>query len=196
MEVSPSEAEEALATIQKTMQKTRRMYATSGSYIFLLITGMIWLVGFLATQFLTGAIVPTIWITMSILGGAFAIVLGIRIGRRYRAPSAAIYGKRISLFWVLMVLFGIAVIAVARPTDGKQVTMLIILLVMVGQQAMSLLFSFSGYWWALPIGALALVGYYLLSDFFYLWLAVLGGGGMIALALYIQWKWGGHGRAE
>jgi hypothetical protein len=67
--------------------------------------------------------------------------------------------------------------------------MLIILFIMVGQFAMGLLFSFSSTWWALPITALALAGYFLLPGFFYLWMAVLGGGGMIVLGLYIRWRW-------
>ena len=47
MNISPNEAEEALAAIQKMTQKTRHSIASSGAYIFLIITGIIWLVGFL-----------------------------------------------------------------------------------------------------------------------------------------------------
>ena len=54
---------------------------------------------------------------------------------------------------------------------------------------MGLLFSFSMVWWTLPITVLALVGYFLLPDFFYLWMSILGGGGMIALGLYIRFRW-------
>ncbi len=189
MNISPDEAEEALASIQKTMQKTRRSVASSGAYLYLIITGMVWLVGFLATQFLAGAIVAYIWIGMSLLGSALSIVIGARMSGRVRGPSTAAYAKRIGLFWLVLVFFGIAAIAVARPADGKQMTMLIILLIMVGQWAMSLLFSFAFSWWTLPITALALAGYFLLPDFFYLWMAILGGGGMIALALYIRSRW-------
>ena len=67
--------------------------------------------------------------------------------------------------------------------------MFIILFIMLGQLAMGLLFSFSSIWWALPITALALVGYFLLPGIFYLWMAILGGGGMIALGLYIRSRW-------
>jgi hypothetical protein len=189
MNISPDEAEEALAAIQRTMQKTRRSFASSGAYIFLLLTGLIWLVGFLATQFLSGAIVPAIWVAMSLLGSALSVLLGARMGRRVRGPSTAAYAKRIGLFWLLLVFYGMAAIAIARPTDGKQVTMLVILFIMVGQLAMGLLFSFSSTWWALPVTALALAGYFLLPGLFYLWMAVLGGGGMIALALYIRSRW-------
>ena len=67
--------------------------------------------------------------------------------------------------------------------------MIIILFIMIGQMAMGLMLSFSATWWALPITALALAGYLLLPDFFYLWMAILVGGGMIALGLYIHSRW-------
>jgi hypothetical protein len=36
---------------------------------------------------------------------------------------------------------------------------------------------------------LAPIGYFLLPGIFYAWMGVLGGGGMIALALYMRWRW-------
>jgi hypothetical protein len=87
------------------------------------------------------------------------------------------------------VLSGVAVIAVARPADEKQVTMIVILFIMIGQLSMGMLISFSSSWWALPITALALIGYFLLPDIFYLWMALLVGGGMITLGLYIRLRW-------
>lgn len=67
--------------------------------------------------------------------------------------------------------------------------MFIILFVMVGWMAMGLLFSFASIRWGLTITALALIGYFFLSDIFYLWMAILGGGGMIALGLHIRNRW-------
>ena len=189
MNISATEAEEALAAIQSMMQKTRHSIASSGAYIFLLVTGIIWLVGFLSTQFLPKEIVGYIWTGMSLLGTALGVLLGTRMGRRVRSPSENAYAKRIVIFWLLLVFYGIAAIAVARPTDGKQLTMFIILFIMVGQLAMGLLFSFSYVWWALPITVLALIGYFLLPGIFYLWMAIVGGGGMIVLGLYIRDRW-------
>jgi hypothetical protein len=189
MNVSPSEAEEALAAIQAMAQRTRRSIASGGTYITLIVTGIVWLVGFTCTQFLQGPIVAYIWAALSILGGTLATVLGLRVGRRVRSPATAPVAKRVGLFWLLLVFYGIAAVAIARPTDGRQVTMLVILFIMLGQVAMGLLFSFSSVWWALPITALALVGYFLLPGFFYLWMALLGGGGMIVLGLYIRSRW-------
>jgi hypothetical protein len=189
MNISPTEAEETLASIQSIMQKTRHSIASGGTAITLIVTGVVWLVGFMCTQFLSGAIVAYIWIGMSLLGSLLGTLLGFRLGKRVRTPSAAPMAKRIGLFWLLLVFFGIATIAVARPTDGKQVTMFVILFIMLGQLSMGPVISFSSVWWALPIAALALAGYFLLPGIFYLWMAILGGGGMIAYGLYIRSRW-------
>jgi hypothetical protein len=193
MHISPSEAEEALEAIQKIKQKTLRSIAGSGAHIFLIVTGVIWLIGFLATQFLTGEIVAHIWIVTSILGTVVAILLGIQFGRqmstRVHNPTMNATAIRGGIFWLFLLLFAIATIVVARPTDGKQITMLIILFSMLGQLSMGLWLTFSAVWWALPITALTLVGYFLLPDYFYLWMAVLVGGGMIFTGLYIRLRW-------
>lgn len=189
MNISPDEAEEALASIHRMTQKTRHAIATSGAYITLLVTGVVWLVGFLATQFLPAEITVYIWTGMSILGTAGGVLLGMRMGPRVRSPSANLTARRAGLFWLLLVCYGVAAVFIARPTDGKQVTMFIILFTMLGQLAMGPLVSFSSVWWALPVTALALTGYFLLPGIFYAWIAVLGGGGMIALALYIRSRW-------
>jgi hypothetical protein len=189
MNISPNEAEESLAAIQRMTQRTRHSIASSGAYIFLIITGVVWLVGFLSTQFLPGAIVGYIWGGISLLGSAASIMLGIRRGPRVRGPAMTAATKRAVTFWLLLVLYAIAMIAVAQPADGKQVTMFIILFIMIGQLSMGLLLSFSSVWWALPITALALVGYFLLPGIFYLWMGLLVGGGMIALGLYIRVRW-------
>lgn len=189
MNISPTEAEETLAAIQTVMQKTRHSIASSGTYITLIVTGIVWLVGFICQQFLPMEIVGYIWIGLSILGTLLGTVLGFRLGKRVRNPSAAPMAKRIGLFWLMLVCYCIATIAVARPTDGKQVTIFIILFIMIGQLSMGPVISFSSVWWALPITALALVGYFLLPDIFYLWMAILVGGGMIALGLYIRSRW-------
>jgi hypothetical protein len=189
MKVSPTEAEETLAAIQTVAQKTRHSIASGGTSITLIVTGLVWLVGFLATQFLSGAIVAYLWLGMSLLGSLLGLLLGSRAGKRLRSPSFNVSARRASLFWLLLAFYAVAIIVIARPTDGKQVTAFIILFMMIGQLSMGLLISFDSVWWALPISALALIGYFLLPGIFYLWMAILGGGGMIAFGLYIRSRW-------
>lgn len=93
------------------------------------------------------------------------------------------------MFWLFLAFYCVATIAVVQPTNGKQITVLVILFALIGHLSLGLLLSFSAIWWPLPITALVLVSYFLLPDLFYLWMGVLGGGGMIALGLYIRYKW-------
>jgi len=190
MNISPSEAEEALAAIQTMTQKTRQSIASGSAYVSLIITGVVWLIGFTATQFLTPPLIVWIWIVTSIVGSALATFIGIRVGKRVRIASSVVTGKRIATFWVLLILFAAAIIAVAHPTDGKQITLLIIMLAMIGQMGMGLLLSFSATWWTVPVAAVALIGYFFALDWFFLWMGLLGGGTMIVLGLYIRLRWG------
>ncbi len=189
MNLSPTEAEEALASIRNVTQKTRHSIAGGGASISLIITGVVWLIGFTATQFLAGPSVLWIWIAASLVGSALATFMGLRLGKHVRSPSSAEAGKRIGIFWLLLILFGAAAVIVARPADGKQLTLLIILIAMIGQMGMGLLLSFSATWWTVPVVALALIGYFFASAWFYLWMALLVGGVMILVGLYIRTRW-------
>lgn len=189
MNISPSEAEEALASIQAMMQKTRRAISSSGAYVFLIVWGVIWLLGFLGSQFLPQEIGGYAWMVLDILGGILSAVLGIRMGRGVRSSSPTTSGKRIAVFWLLLFFYVSAAMAVSWPVDGKQIAMYIILFVMVGWMAMGLLLSFFSIWPGLILTALTLIGYFLLPGLFYLWMAILGGGGMIALGFYIRSRW-------
>ena len=188
MSITPNEAEEALAAIQKMEQKTRLAIANSGSYITMIVTGIVWLIGFICTQFLP-EISHYIWLGLSIFGSVLGAVWGFRMGSRVRSPETAATAKRVGLFWVFLALYCVATIAVTRPTDGKQITVLIVLFALIGHLSMGLLLSFAAVWWPLPITALVLISYFLLPDLFYLWMGLLGGGVMIALGLYIRYRW-------
>ena len=189
MNISHDEAEESLKAVQTMMQKTRRSISSSGAYLFLVFTGLIWLIGFTATQFLSPEITRNIWVISSIAGSAAAFFVGSRNDKRVRSASTSMYAKRIILFWLFLAMMCVACIVIAQPGDPKQVIMLITLFIMIGQLGMGLLFSFSTVWWVLPITVLSLIGYFLLPQFFYLWMGVLVGGGMTILGLYIRFRW-------
>ena len=189
MNVSPTEAEEALAAIQVMMQKTRRAISSSGAYLFLILWGSVWLLGFLGSQFLPQEAGGYAWMVLDILGGILSAVIGIRMNRGVRSSAPVANGKRIGLFWLLLFLYCLAAVAVSWPAGGKQMSMYIILFVMLGWMAMSLLLSFTSAWPGLILTALALIAYFLFPGLFYLLMAILGGGGMIALGLYIRSRW-------
>jgi len=188
MNISPAEAEEALTAIQAMMQKTRRAISGSGAYNFLILWGVIWMLGFLGSQFLPPQTASNVWVVLDILGGIISVVIGVRLNRGVRT-SAPTSGIRIGLFWLLLFLFCFVAVGIVWPVDGKQLAMFIILFVTVGWIAMGLLLSFASVWWGLGLLSLSLIGYFLLPDIFYLWMAILGGGGMIVLGIYIRNRW-------
>jgi hypothetical protein len=189
MDISPTEAEEALTAIQAMMQKTRRAISSSGAYNFLILWGAIWIVGFLGSQFLPTKTANSVWIGLDILGGILSVVIGVRMNRGVRTSAPITSGKRIGIFWLLLFFFCVADVSVAWPLDGKQFAMFIIIFVTVGWIAMGLLLSFASVWWGLALLGLSLTGYFLFPDIFYLWMAFLGGGGMIALGIYVRNRW-------
>jgi len=189
MNISPSEAEEALQAIQSMMNKTKKAISNSGAYNFLIVWGAVWLMGFLANHFVDPKTAGLFWMVIDILGGVISAILGIRMSRKVRSPAGLASGKRIAWFWLILFIYCFSLILVVSPVDGKQMAMTIILFVMIGWIAMGLLLSAASVWWGLAITALALIGYFLLPDIFNLWMALLGGGGMIFLGVYIRKKW-------
>jgi hypothetical protein len=155
----------------------------------MILWGAIWLVGFLGNQFLPSEVAGYLWLGLDILGGLASWSVGARMSRGIRSAGSVVSGKRIAWFWVLLVLYLAAFIAVAWPMDVKQVAVFIVLIVMIGWLAMGLLLSFVSVRMTLAVTTLALVGYFLLPDYFHLLMAILGGGGLIVLGLYIRSRW-------
>ena len=189
MDLTPMEAQQALDAIQSVAKKTQKVIANSGAYLFLIIWGFVWLIGFSVNHFLSGPSVGYIWMGLDTLGAVFSVVMGIRLSRKVRTGSGGKAGRRIGYFWLLLFAYCLLLLVVISPLDMKTGSMVIVIFVMVGWIAMGMLMSAASVWWALVITALALIGYYLLPSYFYLWMAVLGGGGMIALGIYIRSRW-------
>jgi hypothetical protein len=189
MNISNKDAQEALDSIRGTTEKTRHLISSGGAYISLIVTGAIWLLGFLCTQFLSGSVLVYIWIGLSLLGTLIATILNVRISRHIHSPTASATARHMGLLWLLLAVYCIAAIAIAWPLDGRQLTVFIFLFVMVGYLAMGPVLSYSAVWPGLVIIALTLAGYFLLPGLFYLCMALLGGGGMIFLGCTIHSRW-------
>jgi hypothetical protein len=189
MNISPSEAEEALSLIQAMMKKTRKSISASGSYKFLVLWGIIWLLGFFNSQFLSEDLSPYIWMGLNVIGGIASMIIGIRLNLNVRSEKSNDLGKRIGVFWALLFVFCFITITIIFPINGKQIAMVIIVFVTTGWVAMGLLLSFASVRWGLALIGLAIIAYFLFPAIFYLLMGVVGGGGMVLLGLYIRNRW-------
>jgi len=184
MNISPSDAESALAAIRESESQMRKTLGASGGAYPIIIWGVIMAIGYTLNQFadrLPAAWVAGPWIVMSVLGNIFSIAISIRVGRKIRHPMAA----RIGSLWVVFLVFGLIGALVVHPSDPREINLLVYLLVMLWLAVMGLWLRLSLLWISLAVTGLLVFGYLVLPDYFFLWLAIVGGGTMIGSGLLL-----------
>jgi hypothetical protein len=189
MQVNANEAEEALAMIHAMAQKMHRAVADGEVHNFFILWGVIWFIGFLGSQFLPGKTAGWMWMGLDILGGLASAAIGLWLNQRVRDTASPTFAKRLGFFWLALFAYCALTIWIAWPLHGKQVAMIIIFFAMLGYLAMSFLLSISAVRLALFVTILACGTYFLLPAYFYLCMALLGGGTMVGSGLYIRSKW-------
>ncbi|MGB7537874.1 MAG: hypothetical protein WBM17_04985 [Anaerolineales bacterium] len=184
MNVNPTEAEKALASIRETEDQMRRTLGASGGAYQIIIWGVIMAIGYTLNQFadkLGVVLVAVPWIVMSVAGNILCAVISIRMGRKFHHPMAA----RIGFLWVVFVLFGAIGAIFIHPTDPREINLLIYLLVMLWLAVMGLWVRLPLLWISLAVTGLLVFGYFVLPDYFFLWLAIVGGGTMIGSGMLL-----------
>ncbi len=186
--VSPDEAREALNLIETTTRQMRRALAYGGMPYFLIIWGVVWTLGFGASYFL-GPNSPQagmVWMVLDILGAVASFGVGAYLGQRVRSSQ----GLRIGLYWLAWMFYAALILYFAHPQGGDQISLLISLFAMMGYVSSGLLYrSRFLVSLGLAVTVFIVVGYLLLPSFFNLWMALLGGGSLIAAGIYILRTW-------
>ncbi|MGD8554546.1 MAG: hypothetical protein PVJ32_03845 [Anaerolineales bacterium] len=185
MDVSREEAKETLAAIQQAAAQMRRTIAHSSSPYYMILWGAIWFVGYICSHFITDILIGWIWLSLTGLGTLASALLGVRIQTRLRTAG----DKRYAYLWLSIIAYSILFIWIAKPTVGEQASLLLVIFLMFGYVVMGIWLYRSALWVGLLITSLALIGYYLFLSYFYLWMAFLGGGTLIASGLFILRRW-------
>jgi hypothetical protein len=184
MNITPEEAQAALNDIQDASIKARNAMNIWAYYM--LLWGIVWTLGFLATQF-KPQWVAGIWIVMVAIGMSGSAIIGIIQGGRMRptpGSHTAFVGSRLGIFYG--VLYGFAILwLIIFPLNPMQIGILWITVVMFGT-------IIAGTWIheSLPIivgvgiTSLSVVGYYLLPQYFWIWAAVFAGLPLVGISTY------------
>jgi hypothetical protein len=182
--ITPEEAQAALNDIQKATAKARNFINTWANYM--LLWGVIWTIGFLATQFLPQLVI-WIWIVMVIIGMVGSAILGIKQGRSMRltpGSHAAFVNSRIGIFFGVLYAFAILWLTIF-PLTPIQIGMLWITVVMFGS-------IIAGAWLQEPVSIgvgigitiMSILGYYVFPHYFWLWAAVFAGLPLVGISIY------------
>jgi len=210
MQLSPEEAHAALATVQKVQERAHRTVSWGATYE--VVWGMVWVVGFLISQFVaTGsgsgseATLGWVWGVLSFVGGGLSAGLGIYFSRQHpvrrtsgnwlESPEA-----RVGFFFCALILYSSVLFALFVPLwlngptsarqYGEQLSVWWVVTFMFGYAAIGLwlrLGQLVGI--GVAVTASALLGYYVLPDYYYLIMALLGGGTLVGHGLVWLRPW-------
>lgn len=187
MNLTQQDALESLSAVEQAMAQARRALAHAGAPYYLLLWGGIWLVGFLIEQFASPRVVGWSWLVLDVVGGVLSFWIGYRQSLRVRSR---VLGPRIGLFWLALIVYGVAWVWVAAPTDGRQLSLMIALMAMFGYVVMGLWLRVNGtIVLGVAISVLAVLAYLWVPQWFYLVMALIGGGVLIFSGWWMLTRW-------
>lgn len=184
MNIDHSAAESALASIREAENQMNRALSASGGAYQMIIWGAVMVVGYTLNHFadrLPVALVAGPWIVMSTLGNILSVIVSVQRSRKFHNP----YGARLGLLYVVFILFGGVAAFFVHPSDPREINLLAYLLVMLWMASMGLWVDLRLLWISLTFTSLMLFGFLVLPDYFFLWLAIVGGGALIGSGLLL-----------
>jgi hypothetical protein len=177
MSLTPQDAAAALLDIEQVQARSATLHGYRRAAPHFMIWGVLWVVGYTLNDFLpmhTGAI----WTVVTPLG----VVAGLVAMRGSQTGLGWQYGAAIAAVGA----FFFAAIAVMWPVNDRQVAAFIPLFV-------ALMYALRGIWSGpryliagVCVGVLTLVGFFLLKQHFFLWMAGVGGGSLILAGVWLR----------
>jgi hypothetical protein len=193
--VSKDEALASLAEIQRVVVQTRRTLASGAAAPILILWGLIWIVGFADTQFHPDG-AGRVWTFLNT--GGIAATFALRLWRR--SVKSPVSNLVLASWCVLMGYGALWIVLVAPwmlpgmggmsvPPWGMRIPAFCCTAVMCGYVIMGLWLSRFYVWLGLGVTAATVIGYYALPHWFSLWMAIFGGGALLAAGLFTRRCW-------
>lgn len=182
MAITREAAEEALATIHQTARKVQMASNWMGGDLILMLWGMVWIFAFLGCHY-DPPKAGWYWLIGDVAGITGTMIVCLRASEQVRSKE----GARMGVFWGLLFLFIFVELAVLHPWDSLQMNAFICLQIMLGFVVIGL--------WVESHGMIALAGvvtvcvlagYFLLQPYYYLWMALMGGGSFFTAGVSVR----------
>ncbi len=191
MNISQEEAQASLKSVRNVTTQTHKALASYYANPLLIMWGLLWIMAFAATQFYyTYAFY--IFTVMSIIGAAGTAVIMWMFYRKAPVKETSSYtlSRRILALWIFSIIYIGIWLFLFAPFTGLQCNALIC-------TAAMFIYIVMGLWLesrfmitlGLIVTAATLIGYYLLQNYYCLWMAVVGGGAIFSTGFYIRLRW-------
>ena len=178
MALSPQDAAQALRDVERTESRSKILRGYQGGAPHFLMWAALWAVGY-GLSYLAPARAGTIWIVVLAIGA----VAGVAVLLRGKGAAPA---WRYAAAFATLAAFSVATLAVLPPTRGPQVAAFVPLVV-------AMAYVLAGLWWGVRfivtgvvLALLTLGGYFLLREYFLLWMAVVGSGALLLAGLWLR----------
>jgi hypothetical protein len=185
MKVSPEEAAAALAEIERTRTTMRQAVRAHRGHYHLWIWGAAWIAMPLLAHF-RGDDAARSFPLVCLAGAIASVVTGVTQTRQIRAKVNPRF------FMMLVALVGFAAIfpfVLQVRAEVKSLYAYLSLVSMQGYVIAGLWTDTYLLWIGLLVSALLLVGIFVFPSLFWLWMAVFGGGTLVATGFYVRHSW-------
>ena len=162
-----------LKAIRQIMERTRRATDAHGGW-FMVLWGAIWFVGFPGSQFLPEQISGWVWLGLDVVGMAGSVWLGARMSRRGTAHSPL--WRPMAYWMVAVIVFDFLLIWLLGLDTPREGSMVFLLTIALSYFQFGIFSTWKVSAVGAGIGALTVLATVLLPDFFFLAMAILGGG--------------------
>jgi hypothetical protein len=182
--IDSKEASQALSDINEMVRRVRQSRIYELASQFMVVAGVFVTVGNLATYF-----VPRhggyIWIAINVLTFIVTAVIGAVSARRAGIQS---FDHRVLLAFVLFYGFGLLTTVVIGHFGPRGMGTFWPIYFMLFYSLAGLWFGRAFIYIGLGITVLTLIGYFFITtDLFLIWMAMVNGGGLILSGLWMRW---------
>lgn len=181
--IGSQEAAQTLKAIDDAGRRSAELYGYSLSAPYCFIWGAAWILGYGGEAFLARPLAGWTWIGVEVAAFALTMQVSIRQAARGRARSG---GWRIGALFAIIWLFTWALFAILHPATDYQVGAYFPLL-------FAAIYASIGLWLGVRyilvgafMAAATLGAFFLLREYFFVWMALVGGGSLILTGFWLK----------
>ena len=192
MNVSQEDARTLLSTIRDVKVQTQKVATSAYANPLLILWGILWIIAYTSAHFYI-EYCDHIFKAVSVIGSVGTAIIFFRLfhsNAPFRDDPSEHLGWRIAALWILLYVYASIWLFLLTPFSGMQCNAFY-------STAGMFAFVVMGLWFAsifmIVLGifmtGVTLVGFYLLTSHYCLWMAIMGGGTLLGTGLYIRIRW-------